>query len=141
VHFVITKNTLNHALCPPTPCPTDTHAHAHAHTARQQSEDLCKLPNLQLLYLHANEIKKLTAVKDMFNIPTLRGLTLHGNELEEVVGYRQFIVTYLPQLMSLDFTRITEKERTDARHIVDRHGVWLTTTGPQFHTSCHSFPW
>jgi len=95
------------------------------------SEELCNLPNLQLLYLHANEIKKLTAVKDMYNIPTLRGLTLHGNEVEEVLGYRQFVVTYLPQLMSLDFTRITEKERTDARHIVDRHGLFKGNAPPK----------
>ena len=54
----------------------------------------------------------------------LRGLTVHGNEVESLAGYRQIIATSMPQLATLDFTRITAKERLEATHILDRHGMF-----------------
>jgi len=87
------------------------------------SADLLELPNLQILYLHGNEIKSLTSVSSLARCPMLRGLTLHGNDVEEIEGYRQYVITNLPRISSLDFTRITHNERTDALHIVARAKV------------------
>jgi len=86
------------------------------------SDDLLELPNLQILYLHGNEIKSLSSVSSLAKCPMLRGLTLHGNDVEEIEGYRQYVITNLPRITSLDFTRIIPKERSDALHVVARAG-------------------
>ena len=54
----------------------------------------------------------------------LRGLTVHGNDVEEATGYRQMVITTMPLLRTLDFTKITSKERMEAGHIMARHGLF-----------------
>jgi hypothetical protein len=46
-------------------------------------------------------------------MPRLRDLTLHGNPIEERGRgkYRNFIIAQLPNLRSLDFTSLTERDK------------------------------
>jgi len=85
-------------------------------------EPIAEIKTLQLLYMHGNEIKSITNVNKLQKLPRLKALTLHGNEVEEVQGYRNYLITRLPNLNALDFTRITDKDRTDSRHICERVG-------------------
>lgn len=40
----------------------------------------------------------------------LYSLTLHGNPIEEVRGYRQRVLSTLPNLKNLDFTNVTTSD-------------------------------
>ncbi|RUS75622.1 hypothetical protein EGW08_016615 [Elysia chlorotica] len=69
---------------------------------------LTQFENLQILYLHGNDIVDLKEIIKLGTLPKLRKLTLHGNPLEEVKGYRLYVLSTLPRLQSLDFSRVTK---------------------------------
>ena len=49
---------------------------------------LCTYPNLQILYLHGNQINEIKEVDKLGDITTLKKLCLHGNPIETIkVGY------------------------------------------------------
>lgn len=68
-------------------------------------------PNLKVLYLHANYIDDMKQINKLASLPQLKALTLHGNMIEEKKGYRQYVITTLPQIQYLDFSRITKADR------------------------------
>jgi len=71
-------------------------------------------PNLSVLKLHANAISRLAAVDQLAQLPLLITLTLHGNDVDQNAGYRNYVISGIPSLKSLDFTTITPKDRNDA---------------------------
>ena len=51
-------------------------------------EEVTRFPKLQMLYLHANQITKLSVVKKLGKLPELQKLTLHGNPIAELPNYK-----------------------------------------------------
>ena len=70
--------------------------------------------NLQILYLHGNLIKDLKEIEKLNVMKSLRKLTLHGNPVENIKGYRLAVLTILPHLDNLDFSRVTKADRKTA---------------------------
>lgn len=103
---------------------------------------LLQLPNLKMLYLHGNNIGRLAEVDKLARLPSLRLLTLHGNPIEVrpravgalgrcrslastfpslppprpqlSPGYKHHVLSELPQLQTLDFSRVTKSDRATA---------------------------
>ena len=74
---------------------------------------ITKLKSLSKLHLHANQIHDIRDVQKLTELPRLRDLTLHGNPIEERGRgkYRSFIIAQLPNLRSLDFTSLTQRDK------------------------------
>lgn len=72
------------------------------------------LPNLTTLYLHGNNLGRIAEVDKLSSLTWLKSLTLHGNPIEMNVGYRQYVLSRLPQLQSLDFSGVTKSDRATA---------------------------
>jgi hypothetical protein len=72
-----------------------------------------RLKSLSKLHLHANQIRDIRDVQKLTDLPRLRDLTLHGNPIEERGRgkYRNFIIAQLPNLRSLDFTSLTDRDK------------------------------
>lgn len=67
--------------------------------------------NLKVLYLHGNAIEKINEVDKLVNLPHLKSLTIHGNPIEEQKGYRQYVLSRIPQLKNFDFSGVTKSDR------------------------------
>lgn len=76
---------------------------------------LLEYPRLKILYLHSNSIENLSEIDKLAALPELISITLHGNPIESLSGYKQHIISTLPNLKTLDFTPITNKNRKDAQ--------------------------
>ncbi|GFR81807.1 leucine-rich repeat-containing protein 51 [Elysia marginata] len=76
---------------------------------------LTQFENLKILYLHGNEITDVKEINKLGTISKLWKLTLHGNPMEDVKGYRLYVLSTLPQLLSLDFSRVTKCDRRTAQ--------------------------
>lgn len=74
---------------------------------------ISKLVSLRKLHLHANKIANINDVQILVDLPQLRDLTLHGNPIEDRGRgkYRNFIISLMPKLRSLDFTSLTERDK------------------------------
>lgn len=74
---------------------------------------ITKLKGLTKLHLHANQIHDIRDVQKLGELPKLRDLTLHGNPIEDRGRgkYRNFIIAQLPNLRSLDFTPLTQRDK------------------------------
>ncbi|OHT11884.1 Leucine-rich repeat-containing protein 51 [Tritrichomonas foetus] len=74
---------------------------------------IAKLKGLRKLHLHANLIHDIRDVQKLVELPELVDLTLHGNPIEERGRgkYRNYIIGQLPNLRSLDFTPLTERDK------------------------------
>jgi Leucine-rich repeat (LRR) protein len=72
-----------------------------------------RLKGLSKLHLHANQIRDIRDVQKLVDLPRLKDLTLHGNPIEERGRgkYRNYIIAQLPNLRSLDFTSLTERDK------------------------------
>jgi len=75
------------------------------------TDDILEFPNLKMIYLHGNKISSLTDLSKLKSLPNLYSVTLHGNPLENKPDYRSSILTMLPYLRSLDFAKVTDRER------------------------------
>jgi len=75
------------------------------------TDDILEFPNLKMIYLHGNKIPSLEDLSKLKCLPNLYSLTLHGNPLENTPEYRASILTMLPYLRSLDFAKVTDRER------------------------------
>jgi len=74
------------------------------------------LPELSVLYLHANKISKFGEVKSLGALlPKLRSLTLHGNPIEDKPHYRTYVIHAIPSLNQLDFSPVTKEDRMRAK--------------------------
>lgn len=75
-----------------------------------------RLRGLVKLHLHANKISDITDVMRLQELENLRDLTLHGNPIEDRgrQKYRNYIISCLPKLNSLDFTSLTSRDKAIA---------------------------
>ncbi|XP_021264694.1 leucine-rich repeat-containing protein 51-like [Numida meleagris] len=74
---------------------------------------LATLGGLQSLHLHGNAVSCLSEVDKLAALARLRRLTLYGNPMEEERGYRRYVLALLPQLSTLDFSAVTQQERSE----------------------------
>jgi len=78
-------------------------------------ETILSYPNLKVLYLHGNGLEKLSEVDKLAGLPNLRTLTLHGNPIEDPrKGYKQYVLSKLPNLKTFDFSGVTKTDRACA---------------------------
>ena len=75
---------------------------------------LLQYPKLKILYLHGNQIDKLSEVDKLGALPELFSITLHGNPIEDIPGYKQYVISALPQLKVFNTITITNQDRSDA---------------------------
>jgi len=75
------------------------------------TNDILEFSNLKMIYLHGNKISSLSDLQKLRSLPNLYSLTLHGNPLENYPNYRTTVISMLPNLKSLDFAKVTERER------------------------------
>eukprot|EP00842_Homolaphlyctis_polyrhiza_P004980 jgi/Hompol1/5483/HPOL_001983-RA len=80
---------------------------------------LLQLPNLCVLYLHANKIENIAEIGKLGQLAHLRNLTLHGNPLENSKAYRYVVLANIPQLRHLDFCATTKQDRVVARTLLE----------------------
>ena len=81
------------------------------------------VPNLTTLVLMNNNISELGDLEPLKELKALRYLTLLGNPVRDKKWYREWLAWRSPGLRVLDFQRIREKVRMDARLI------WLQAPG------------
>lgn len=62
--------------------------------------------------MHGNDIKNVEEVMKLKSLFQLKTLTLHGNPISRINNYRRYILFYLPQIQSLDFSLITLQNRS-----------------------------
>ncbi|ELU12804.1 hypothetical protein CAPTEDRAFT_164006 [Capitella teleta] len=74
----------------------------------------CDFPNLQILYLHGNQITDIKEVDKLAGVKNLKKLCLHGNPIETTKSYRWYVMSELHQLQSLDMSGITKADRVTA---------------------------
>ncbi len=85
-------------------------------------------PKLKVLYLHGNSIDEIQEVDKLSCLKHLKTLTLHGNPVEdEANGYRQYVISRLPQLKNFDFSAVTKQDRASAQ-------TWREMTKPKRRT-------
>jgi len=77
-----------------------------------------------VLYFHGNNVSKLSEVDKLASLTNLRTMALHGNPIENSDGYKQYIISKIPQLKSLDFTAIIKSDRVTA-------DVWKKMISPR----------
>lgn len=74
----------------------------------------CDFPNLQILYLHGNQINDIREVDKLGGMKTLRKLSLHGNPIDNIKGYRSYVLAAIPHLISFDMSTVTKQEHRTA---------------------------
>ena len=76
---------------------------------------LASYANLNVIYLHANRIRKLNTAQCLVDLPKLRSLTMHGNPCEQQTkNYRLMVTGMFRNIKTLDFTSITTIDREKA---------------------------
>ena len=84
-------------------------------TTLPPKEHWAKLDELQILYLHDNQMAALPAAGELIGCPMLLRLTLHGNPLSRHPSYRHYCVNTLITLKALDLHVISDEE------LIERH--------------------
>ncbi|CAH8507871.1 unnamed protein product [Schistosoma curassoni] len=72
------------------------------------------LKHLKIIYMHGNKIETLQEVIKLRQLPKLTKLTLHGNPIEKEKGYFHTVLSILPNLVTLDFTGISQADKQTA---------------------------
>ena len=85
------------------------------------SDDLIQCKNLQILYLHQNNIKSRKQILKLKQLPNLMKLTTFGNPIEQSNYYRVFMLINFNNLQTLDFIRITPKDQDDVLIYQETH--------------------
>lgn len=80
----------------------------------ERIENLEPLESLRKLDLTLNFIGELTGVESLRDNYNLRELFLTGNPCTDYPGYREYVITVLPQLEHLDGKEVTRSERLRA---------------------------
>lgn len=74
-------------------------------------QEILHFSNLMILYMHGNHLRNMEELSKLKPLLKLRTLTLHGNPISRINHYRQYVVHFLPQIRSLDFSLITHQDR------------------------------
>ena len=77
-------------------------------------------PNVTTIYLHANNISRLSQLKKLKLFPNLKSLSLYGNPVEEHKHYRNYVLNMCPMVTQFDSSPVTGSERK-------RAAVWAQT--------------
>eukprot|EP00948_MAST-09A_sp_MAST-9A-sp1_P000383 g383.t1 len=83
------------------------------------------LTNLECLILTNNRITSYQEIYKLRNITNLQILSLIGNPIAMDKNYRYVIINSLPQLLVLDFIRISDKERMQAKQFGEEHPDYI----------------
>ncbi|CAF1024217.1 unnamed protein product [Adineta ricciae] len=75
------------------------------------------IPNLDTVILNNNSLQNLTDIDPLSTLPKLAHVSFIGNPIAMTKDYRLYIIHMLPNLRTLDFNRITNKERELASKI------------------------
>ncbi|CAI8028388.1 U2 small nuclear ribonucleoprotein A' [Geodia barretti] len=73
------------------------------------------LPKLETLVLTNNNLDKLEDLEQLATVTTLQYLCLLRNQVTHRPNYRLYVIHKIPQLRVLDFKRIRQKEREQAK--------------------------
>lgn len=57
----------------------------------------------------------MAEIDKLASLGNLKSLTVHGNPMEDTKGYRYYIISKIPQLEKLDFSKITKTDRECAK--------------------------
>ncbi len=71
-------------------------------------------PNIKTIYMHANNITKISQLKKLKFFPNLKSLSLYGNPVEEHKHYRNYTLNMCPNLTQFDSSPVTGSERKRA---------------------------
>lgn len=66
--------------------------------------------------MHGNKIQDIEEIDKLESLTELRSLALHGNPIADKIGYRNYVLSLLPNLKQLDFSAVTKQ---DARLAAD----------------------
>lgn len=76
------------------------------------------LPNIECLVLSANSLNQLSDVNAISTLPKLTHLSLIDNPLVHLDYYRLYVIWRNPNLMVLDFMKVKDAERKNARELL-----------------------
>lgn len=76
-----------------------------------------RLANLRVLSLAGNSLSTVASLEPIFSFRRLELLVLMGNPLCKAENWREFVAFSMPTLGSLDFYKITQKERLRCRKL------------------------
>lgn len=65
----------------------------------------------------------MSEVDKLGSLCKLQSLTLHGNPIEDMKGYRDYIISKIPQLEKLDFSKITKADRECSKTMTKLSGM------------------
>ena len=85
-------------------------------TSLPTRDDWAKLPLLQILYLHENQLASLHSVGELVGLVALVRLTLFDNPLSRHPSYRHYCVNSLLPLRALDLHVISDEELIEGAH-------------------------
>ncbi|KAK0409230.1 hypothetical protein QR680_004421 [Steinernema hermaphroditum] len=74
-----------------------------------------QVPNLQTLVLTHNSLNQLGDIDSLATCKKLEYLTLTGNPLTHNVDYRHYVIHKIPSVRVLDYKRVKDAEREEAR--------------------------
>ena len=77
------------------------------------------MPNLAILYLHANQIEDFDAIAPIATLSRLEKLTVYGNPVEKKPHYRERTLLLGALLRELDVVAVTAEDREQAKHLQD----------------------
>lgn len=96
----------------------DLHTKADIHTVLLARNQISYLdgkmlpPGVVNLVLASNNISSLEQLSGLYHSPkSLRNIVLRGNQVCHLQGYREYVLRLLPHLQTLDFDRVTKKDR------------------------------
>eukprot|EP00897_Mesotaenium_endlicherianum_P009025 jgi/Mesen1/8150/ME000438S07252 len=85
-----------------------------------------RLPKLQTLVLTSNRLVNLAELDPLASLPRLWSLSLIDNIVSKKPNYRLYLVHKLPKLRLLDFKKVKQKEREEAKKMFGDKGAELT---------------
>ncbi|EDV25042.1 Leucine-rich repeat-containing protein 51 [Trichoplax sp. H2] len=71
---------------------------------------LLNYPCIKVLYLHGNKIEDIEEIDKLASLTELKSIALHGNPIVDVQGYRNYVLSLLPNLRQLDFSAVTKQD-------------------------------
>jgi len=75
------------------------------------------IPNLENLVLTNNRLNTLAQLDGIESLTKLERLVLVGNDVTKEKGYRLFVIARLPKLRHLDYRKVAQSERKEAKRI------------------------
>lgn len=75
------------------------------------------IPSLESLVLTGNHIEEVGDLEPLNTLPNLQSLSLLHNPVTAKQHYRLYLIYKLPHLRLLDFRKVKEKEREEAKQL------------------------